>query len=153
MLLSLSCFEWQLSARGPTRHLKVKKEYHVEKHHFLKAQNIFEGCKCMQENNRTHETTMSWTQAASGPRKPLNMTPQQRQAQLGNQWNVVQTTAEGSNTMPTRQHPELGQAHRARMTINQCSGRPLAKEDILLRKHSDPERSLSPQNAIKKLAI
>ena len=37
------------------------------------------------------------------------------QAQFGNGWHVVQTTAGGSNTVPTCQHPELGPAHRARM--------------------------------------
>ena len=31
------------------------------------------------------------------------------------QWYIVQTTSGGSNTMPTRQHSELGQAHCARM--------------------------------------
>ena len=34
---------------------------------------------------------------------------------IWNPWNVVQTTVGGSTTTPTRQHPELGQAHRARM--------------------------------------
>ena len=43
------------------------------------------------------------------------MTPHQRQAQFGNECHVVPTTATGSNTVPTRQHPELGQAHRGRM--------------------------------------
>ena len=43
------------------------------------------------------------------------MTPHQRQAQFGNGWHVVQTTARGSNTVPTRQHRELGPAHRAHM--------------------------------------
>ena len=43
------------------------------------------------------------------------MTPQQGQAQLENQWHVVQTATGGSNTIPTRQRHELGQAHRARM--------------------------------------
>ena len=31
------------------------------------------------------------------------------------QWYIIQTTSGESNTMPTRQHPELGQAHCARM--------------------------------------
>ena len=46
------------------------------------------------------------------------MAPQQRQAEFGNQWYIVRTTAGGSNTIPTRQHPELGQAHRARVDDN-----------------------------------
>ena len=42
------------------------------------------------------------------------MTPK-RQTQVGNQWKIVQAAAGGSNSIPTRQHPELGQADRARM--------------------------------------
>ena len=37
------------------------------------------------------------------------MTLQQRQVKFGNQWYIVQTTARGSRTIPTRQNPELGQ--------------------------------------------
>ena len=71
---------------------------------------------CTQENNRTHETMESWDQVAYGRRKTHNMLPpQHRQAQFGNQRYVVQTTAGGSNAIPTRQHRDLGQAHRARM--------------------------------------
>ena len=51
----------------------------------------------------------SWDHVASGPQKTHNMTTQQMQAQLGNQWYVVRTAAGGSH------NPELGQAHRARM--------------------------------------
>ena len=43
------------------------------------------------------------------------MTPQKRQAPFWNQWNVVKTSAGGSKTIRTRQHPELAQAHRGRM--------------------------------------
>ena len=39
----------------------------------------------------------------------------QRQARSGNQWHKIQSTSGRSNTIPTRQHPELGQAPCARM--------------------------------------
>ena len=93
--------------------------------------------KCMQENSRTYETMKSWDQVASEPLKIHEMTPQQRQAQFKNQWYVVQTTAEGSNTIPTRQHPELGQAHRV---VIRRSVRPVVKQEVLLQKHSNNER-------------
>ena len=64
--------------------------------------------------------------------------PQQRLAQFGNRWNVVQTTAGGSNTTPTRQHRELGQAHRARMKC-QSMQRVTASQAAPLRKHIDHE--------------
>ena len=70
---------------------------------------------CMQEHRRAYEAMDSWDKVAHGPRIPPQMTPQQKHTQFGNQWNVVQTAAGGSNTIPTRQHPKLGQAHRARM--------------------------------------
>ena len=44
-----------------------------------------------------------------------NMTQQQKKNRMWNQWFVFQTTAGGSNTMPSRHHSGLGQAHRARM--------------------------------------
>ena len=74
-------------------------------------------CKCIQENNRTYETMISRDKVASGPHKIHKITPQQRQARFGNQWHLLQTTAGGSNTIPSRQHPELGQAHCARMEV------------------------------------
>ena len=70
-------------------------------------------------------------------RKTHNMTSQQRQEQFGNQWYVVQTTAGGSNTIPTRQHLEVGEAHRARMHYNSTQ-----RATATLRKHSDRETSL-----------
>ena len=69
----------------------------------------------MQEHSRMYETIERWDNIARRPRKSHKMTPQQRQAQFENQWNVVQTMSGGINTTPTRQHRELGQAHRARM--------------------------------------
>ena len=82
----------------------------------------------MQENSRTYENMESWDEAASGPQKTHNMTPQQRKAQFGNQWNGVQTTGGGSNKMPTRQHLDFGQAHRARMRTNISAQRATASQ-------------------------
>ena len=59
----------------------------------------------MKENRRTYETIDR--KLTSEYHK---MAPQQRQERFGNQQHIVQTTAGGSNTIPTRQHPELGQA-------------------------------------------
>ena len=77
-----------------------------------KTQTVVSACKkiAARTKPRTAGTT---SQVELG--KPTKMTLQQRQAQFGKQWNVVQTTAGGTNTIPTRQHPELGQTHRARM--------------------------------------
>ena len=69
--------------------------------------------ECMQENSRMYETMESWHRIACGPQKIHRMTPQRRQTQFGNQWYIVESTVGGTNTIPTRQHPELGQAHRA----------------------------------------
>ena len=74
--------------------------------------------KCMLENSRTYERMESVDRIASEPHEIHNMTPQQRQARFGNQWHPVQTSVVVSNTIPTRQHPELGQAHRARRDHN-----------------------------------
>ena len=72
------------------------------------------------------------------------MLPEQRQAQFGKQWNVVQTPAGGCNTRPWCQHPEPGHDHCARMNVNRCSGRPFAKQEVPLRKQSDRERFSIP---------
>ena len=92
---------------------------HVESQ-YQDEKNDFEGCERdgkNAKNRRTYET-MNGDKVASGPRKTRTMTPQQRQVHSGNQWNVVQNSAVGSNAIPTRQHPELAQVHSA------CSGRP-----------------------------
>ena len=71
--------------------------------------------KCMHEGSRIHEAMASSDLIACGQQKIHKMTPQQRQVKFGNQWYIVQTTARESRTIPTRQNPELGQGHRARM--------------------------------------
>ena len=72
--------------------------------------------KCMQESNRTYENHDKLGQCRKRTWENQQKTPQQKQDQFGNHWNVIQTTAAGRpNTIPTRQHPELGQAHRARI--------------------------------------
>ena len=63
---------------------------------------------------------------------PDMMTPQQKQAQSGNQWNVVQTATGRFSTTPTRQH--LGHAHRARM-----------KDQSVSRTNANQARSYSSQ--------
>ena len=93
--------------------------------------------RCMQVNSRTYETMKSRDKVASGTRKTHNMTSQQWQAQFGNQWNVVQTTAGESNTMPTRQHLELGQASSPRPT--RASRRPSDRSSGVV------ERDLHPR--------
>ena len=54
----------------------------------------------------------SWHQIATDKSKKFRS---KRRAQFGNQLYIVQTTVGGSNTTLMRQHPELGQAHRARV--------------------------------------
>ena len=93
--------------------------------------------QCMQEFSRAYETMESCDRIASEPQKIHKMTPQQGQPQFGIQWHVVSTTAMGSNTIPTRQHPELGHAHRARMDcFTPHSGRPLAKQEVPIHNHN-----------------
>ena len=60
----------------------------------------------------------SLDQIARVHKKIHRMTTHQLQTQFENQWYSVQTTAIRSNTIPTRQHPQLGQAHRDRTTCN-----------------------------------
>ena len=91
----------------------------------------------MQENSRTYETLEGIYQIASGPQKTDRMTPQQRQAQFGNPWYIDLTTAGGSNTIPTRPHPELGQSRRARIDYNSAQRATLAKQEYLLHRHSN----------------
>ena len=131
MVIRLRGLQRRVGTRGLTRHLSQTSQDHpTAKHHFWKAlhQN-FEGCadrwekdadhrKRTQENCRTHETLeCQGTRSQVDLRKHHKKTPQQRQAQCGNQWNVVQTTHGGSNTIPMRQQPELGQSHRVRWNI------------------------------------
>ena len=92
----------------------------------------------MQENNRTYETMISWDNIAIGLRESHKMTPQQRQAQFGNQRHVALTAAGGSNTIPMRQHPELGQAHLARLNY-QSVQRAQAKQEVPARIHGDQD--------------
>ena len=127
VMIRLSGLQWRSGRRSLTRHLSQEAQDHdAAKYHFRKAQqNNFEGCaidwkdandrKCVQEHDRTYETMESWDKLAEEPRNTHTMTPQQRQANFGNLWYVVQTTAEGSNTIPARQQTEVGQPHRARM--------------------------------------
>ena len=77
-----------------------------------KTQTVVSACKKIAARTKPRTAGIT-SQVELG--KPTKMAPQQRQAQFGKQWNVVQTTAGGTNTTPTRQHPELGQTHRARM--------------------------------------
>ena len=77
----------------------------------------------MQENSRT----------ACDRLKIHKLTPQQRQAQLVEPVEVVQTSAGG----PTRQHLELGQDHRARLDYQ--SEQRVTSREVRLRKHSDFE--------------
>ena len=105
-----------------------------------RTRTIVSACK---ENNCTFETMRSWDKVATQFGDIHKMTPQQGQAQFGNWWNVVQTTAGGSNTMPTRQHPELGQARRDRMNYQSAQAGDRHERTLLL----------LPQHAIKNLAI
>ena len=94
------------------------------------------------ESSRMYETMGSWENIAMYFGKNTKGRHSRRQAQFGNQWNVVQTTAGGCNTIATRQHPELGPAHRARMnhqSVQRATARRAgssfcvtAKENILL---------------------
>ena len=79
---------------------------------------------------------ISWDNIAIGLRESHKMTPQQRQAQFGNQRHVALTAAGGSNTIPMRQHPELGQAHFARLNYQSVQWAQ-AKQEVPARKHGD----------------
>ena len=96
------------------------------RHHFRKVRNNdFAGCaarwqsdekyrECTIANNRTYETMQKWDQIAAGPQPVHKMTPQQRQAQVGGQWYVLETTSGGSSPTSSGQRPDLSQAHDAR---------------------------------------
>ena len=88
------------------------------KHHFRTMQkNKFS--QVVQIDWKTTQTTVSackktaarakpWKvgdNIAKGPRETHTVTPQQGQANFGNQWYVVQTAAGGPNTIPTRHWP------------------------------------------------
>ena len=142
--------------------------YQTAKHRFRKARNNqLASCadrweksqisvSTCRKNNRTYGTMESWDLLASGPQTIHKITPQQRQEQFGNQRCVVQTTAGGSNTIPARHHPELGQAHRARMDCNftqRATGKQ-ASGKLLFTSTSTAIARLffSPQNSIQDLA-
>ena len=114
VMLRLSSFQWQIRTRGLTRHIRQDaKEYSQTQSIIIsgkyqrqfqkvvqvdgrKTQTIGSACKKIAARTKTMET---WDKVASGPRETQN-DAQQRQAQFGKQWNVVQTTAGGSNTIP-----------------------------------------------------
>ena len=130
-----------------------------EAHHFRKSQkNNFEGPaerlekdadhrKCMQENSPTYETVESWEKVTCGPRETSKRRRSKGRCSLGTSGMFCKLQPED----PTRH--QRGQAHRARMNINRCSGRPLAMQEVPPSKHSDHEVVLTPQNAIQNLAI
>ena len=75
-------------------------------------------------------------------------------ARFRNLWQFVQITAGGSNTIPTREHLNLEKLTALAWNMSPRSGRPLAKQEVLVRQHSDHKRKrLTHQNAIKNLAI
>ena len=128
------------------------KECQAANHHFQKALHDFDGCadrrskeansrKCMQEHSRTCETMTSWDTIASGPRKnPQNDSTGKAGRSLGTSIMLRKLQLE-SNTIPARQHPEIGHAYCARINFNRCSGRPPTKQEVPTRKHSDRERT------------
>ena len=99
----------------------------------------------MRENRLTYETMASLDRVASGAQTVHKMTPQQRQAPFLKPV-MVQTAANGSNTIPAGQHAELGQDHSARMEYH-------SKQVVPLLKLSKLESCLSPHNSIKNLAV
>ena len=100
----------------------------------------------MQEDSRTHETMESWDNITKGPRKTHTMTLQQRAVEiLAPVGMLFKLSAEGSNTITTRLHLQLGQAHRARMDY-QSVQRVTASQ-------AQRPRLFTPQNAIKNLEI
>ena len=141
-------------------------DHYKSKHHFRKAQRRnFEGCaerwnkdsnyrKCMQENSRSYGIMESWVKIAKGPRKTHTVTPQQLQANFGNQWYVVQTTAGGSNTVLTRQHPELRHAYRARMNYQSVQRATASHAGSSSMEAQWPRKNIfNSQNATNNLAI
>ena len=127
VMFRLSGLQWRTS--GLTRHLnQTRQDHQTAKNNCRKAPNKnFGSCadrlekdaddrQCTQETSRTYENMESWDKSQVDLGTTHKMIPQQRQAQFGNQWNVYRTTAGGSKTRPTRQHPELRHARRARMT-------------------------------------
>ena len=114
-------------------------------------------CECMQENSRTCETMESWDQMARWPCEKVHKHDAAvRQAQFGNQWYIFRTTAGGSNTIPGRQHLELGQASRARIDfLLQSSGDRWPISKFLFRStiNAIAGSFFLSQNAINNLAI
>ena len=153
--------EWQIKTRGLTRHLSQgDKEYLDAKLHFPRARNNFEGCadrwsknedcrKCRQEkpHSRHHENLGH----AGFPRKTHNLTPRQRQAQFGNQ--LFKTAAGGTNTLPTREHPEFGEGHLAQMNYQSDQRATAWPSRKFLYASTATTKVIFTQNAIKNLAI
>ena len=68
------------------------------------------------------------------------MTPEQKQAQVGNQCNVVQTPAGGSIRYQRVKLLNLEKLTALGWIINRGSARPLAKQEVRLHKHSNRKR-------------
>ena len=128
-----------------SRKLSIPKATHIkaQKHHFPKCTENISQVVQIDGVNRTFLSAFKKTVARTKPpkvgtksqvdlRKTNIMTPQQMQTQFGSQWYAVQTTAGGSDARPTRQHPELGQDHRAHMEY----------DEVLLHKHSNSDSFL-----------
>ena len=64
-------------------------------------------------------------------------------ARFGNLWHFVQITAGGSITIPTRKHLNLEKLTALAWYMSPGSGRPLAKQEVLLRQHSGPQNKTS----------
>ena len=122
-MICLSCLQWRKRKNkrscGSSQSRQTAQNIKPGSVTSEKAQTQFAVCRerlvndtdyreCIQENSPTSDTIESWDQIASVPQKIHKMTPQGGQAQFGNRWHIVLTTAVGSNAKPTRQHPELG---------------------------------------------
>ena len=95
----------------------ITTESHRKNHSQVVQQDGYTTQIAVSACKKTAARTKQWRVGIKLPQK-IHKMPQQRRAQFGNQLHIVQTTAGGSNTTLMRQHPELGQAHRARVDEN-----------------------------------
>ena len=93
--------------------------------------------KCMQANSRTYGTIES----LDSRKQTSENQPNDTAAKAGAVRKSVVHCSHHSQRIPTRQHPQLGQAHRARMDCNSTQRVTVSKTES------------SSQKVIKNLAI
>ena len=131
-MIRSSSLQWRKGRTRVMQDLSVQKTHNITPQSFTTDKHRKINSQVAQKDGQKTQITVSACRKTAARTKPwkvwkiwqmdLGKSTQQRQARFENQWHltVVRTTAGASNTIPTRQHPELGQVHRARM---ECDSR------------------------------